>query len=148
MSLSGYENGCINSAANWIAYKSFPLFFYVPQLLTTPSPLRRKYERITVCKLLLDLPEQMFQTLQQMQHNASKLNSKTDPSVELKKIAAHKGFMISENQGSGNCMFYALSEQLDLVKRIKISHKELRQSIVQYLRKNPQMVSLVLVNAV
>ena len=90
----------------------------------------------------------MFQTLQQMQHNASKLNSKTDPSVELKRIASEKGLLISENQGSGNCMFYALSEQLDLVKRIKISHKELRQSIVQYLRKNPQMVSLVLVNAV
>ena len=90
----------------------------------------------------------MFQTLQQMQHNASKVNSKTDPPVELKKIASHKGFLISENQGSGNCMFFALSEQLDLVKRIRISHKELRQSIVQYLRKNPQMVSLVLVNAV
>ena len=87
----------------------------------------------------------MFQTLQQMQHNASKLNSTTDPSVELKKIASEKGFTISENQGSGNCMFYALSDQLNLVKRIKMSHKELRQSIVQYLRKNPQMVSFVFV---
>ena len=90
----------------------------------------------------------MFQTLQQMQHNASKFNSKTGPSVELKKIASKKGFTISENQRSGNCMFYALSDQLNLVKRIKMSHKELRESIVQYLRDNPQMVSLVLVNAV
>ena len=30
MSFPGYENGCINSASNLIAYKSFPLFFYVP----------------------------------------------------------------------------------------------------------------------
>ena len=80
-----------------------------------------------------------------MQHDASKLNIKTDPSVELKKISSKKGFLISENQASGNCMFYALSDQLNLVKRIKMSHKELRQSIVQYLRKNPQMVSFVFV---
>jgi len=45
----------------------------------------------------------------------------------------------------GNCMFYALSEQLNLVKGIKISHADLRKSIVQYLRKNPKLVSLVFV---
>ena len=38
-------------------------------------------------------------------------------------------------------MFYALSEQLNLVKRIKISHAELRQRIVQYLKENPTLVS-------
>jgi hypothetical protein len=51
--------------------------------------------------------------------------------------------VISDNEGSGNCMFYALSEQLLIVKGIKVSHGELRQSIVQYLRKNPKLVSLV-----
>ncbi|XP_078376165.1 uncharacterized protein LOC144659573 [Oculina patagonica] len=85
-----------------------------------------------------DVPEQMCQTLQQIQHSASEVNQTTDLSVELRKIASDKGFVISDNQGSGNCMFYALSEQLDLVKGIKISHKELRQSIVQYLRNNPK----------
>ena len=90
-----------------------------------------------------DLARQMLQTLQQIQqHNASQVNNQTDLSVELKKIASDKGFVISDNQGSGNCMFHALSEQLELVKGIKISHKELRQSVVQYLRKNPQTVSL------
>ena len=38
-------------------------------------------------------------------------------------------------------MFYALSEQLEIVKGIKIQHAELRQSLVQYLRKNPKLVS-------
>ena len=81
--------------------------------------------------------------LQQMQCNVSKINSDTDPSVELEKIASGKGFVISDNEGSGNCMFHALSEQLNLVKGIKISHGELRQSIVQYLLHNPRLVSLV-----
>ena len=81
--------------------------------------------------------------LQQMQCDVSKINSDTDPSVELEKIASGKGFVISNNEGSGNCMFHALSEQLNLVKGIKISHGELRKSIVHYLLNNPRLVSLV-----
>ena len=86
----------------------------------------------------------MFMNLQEMHCNVSKINSKTDLLVELEKIASDKGFVISDNDGSGNCLFFALSEQLNLVKGIKILHRELRQSIVQYLRKNPKRVSLVL----
>ena len=81
--------------------------------------------------------------LQQMQCDVNKVSSNTDLLAELEKIASDKGFVISDNEGSGNCMFYALSEQLNFVKGIKISHGELRQSIVQYLRKNPKLVSLV-----
>ena len=91
----------------------------------------------------LDLPGQMFVNLRQMQRDVSKVSSNTDLLAELEKIASDKGFVISDNEGSGNCMFYALSEQLNFVKGIKISHGELRQSIVQYLRKNPKLVSLV-----
>ena len=77
-----------------------------------------------------------------MQHDVSKVTSNTaDLLAELEKVASVKGFVITDNEGSGNCMFYALSEQLNLVKGIKISHGELRQSIVQYLRKNPKLVS-------
>ena len=91
----------------------------------------------------LDLLGQMFRNLQEIQCDVRKTNSNTELSAELEKIASSKGFVISDNEGSGNCMFYALSEQLNLVKGIKISHGELRQSIVQYLRKNPKLVSLV-----
>lgn len=76
-----------------------------------------------------------------MQHDVNKFNSSTDLLLELERIASDKGFVISDNEGSGNCMFYALSEQLNLVKGIKISHGELRQSVVEYLRKNPKLVS-------
>ena len=38
-------------------------------------------------------------------------------------------------------MFHALSEQLETVKGIKIQHGQLRQSLVQYLRENPKLVS-------
>lgn len=42
-------------------------------------------------------------------------------------------------------MFIALSEQLDQATEIKISHKELRQRVVQYLKENPKMVSILIV---
>ena len=38
-------------------------------------------------------------------------------------------------------MCYALSEQLEIVKGIKIRHGELRQILVQYLKSNPKLVS-------
>ena len=83
----------------------------------------------------------MIMNLQQMQCSVSKANINTDLSTELEKIVSDKGFVISDNEGSGNCMFYALSEQLNLMKGIKISHGELRQSVVEYLRRNPKLVS-------
>ena len=76
-----------------------------------------------------------------MQHDADIVASKTSLSVELEKIASDKGFIVSDNEGSGNCMFYALSEQLNLVKGIQISHAQLRQRLVQYLKDNPTLVS-------
>ena len=85
----------------------------------------------------------MFVNLRQMQCGVSKVSSNTDLLAKLEKIALDKGFVISDNEGSGNCMFHALSDQLNLVKGIKISHGQLRQSIVQYLRKKPKLVSLV-----
>ena len=85
----------------------------------------------------------MFRNLQEIQCDVRKTNSATELSAELEKIASSKGFVISDNEGSGNCMFYALCEQLNLLKGITISHGELRQSIVQYLLDNPRLVSLV-----
>ena len=85
----------------------------------------------------------MFKNLQQIRCDVNKINSNTDPLVELEKIATGRGLVISHNEGLGNCMFRALSEQLNLVKGIKISHGELRQSIVQYLLNNPRLVSSV-----
>ena len=76
-----------------------------------------------------------------MQLDASKVKSRTDLSLGLQNIASDRGFRISDNQGLGNCMFHALSEQLEVVKGIKIPHGELRQILVQYLRDNPKLVS-------
>lgn len=86
----------------------------------------------------------MFTDLQEMQCDVSKISSSTDLLVELEKIASVKGFVISDNDGLGNCMFHALSDQLNLVKGIKISHGQLRQAIVHYLRNNPKLVSSAL----
>ena len=62
--------------------------------------------------------------------------------TDLRKTASEKGYRVSDNLGLGNCMFYALSEQLEIVKRVKIHHFELRRSLVQYLREHPKMVSI------
>ena len=40
-------------------------------------------------------------------------------------------------------MFFALSEQLDRIKGIKITHEELRRTVVQYLKDNPRLVSVL-----
>ena len=85
----------------------------------------------------------MFQNLQKMQCDSDNTCNMDALSAKLEKIASDKGFMISDNEGLGNCMFYALSEQLYLVKGTTISHEELRQYIVQYLRKNRKLVRLV-----
>ena len=112
--------------------------------MSLPLPTRGsiEYNSLIYTIFFTDLPGQMFMNLQQMQRDVSKVSINTDLLAELEKIVSEKGFVISDNEGSGNCMFYALSEQLNFVKGIKISHRELRQSIVQYLRKNPKRVSL------
>ena len=76
-----------------------------------------------------------------MQLNASKVKSRIDLSLGLRNIASDRGFRISDNEGLGNCMFYALSKQLEIVKGIKIPQGKLRQILVQYLRNNPNLVS-------
>ena len=38
-------------------------------------------------------------------------------------------------------MFFSLSEQLDHVRGIQISHDELRRTVVEHLRENPRLVS-------
>ena len=69
----------------------------------------------------------------------------TDPLLNLKKIAYERGFVISDNQGEGNCMFFAISEQLELIQGVKLSHKKLRKKVVRYLKENSTLVSSVLV---
>ena len=91
--------------------------------------------------LLLGLLRRTIQNLQRMQLCASTVNNNATLSEELTRIASDKGFRISDNQESGNCMFHALSEQLETVKGIKIENGQLRQSLVQYLRENPKLVS-------
>lgn len=84
----------------------------------------------------------MLSDLRQMRQEAWKETGKTEFSENLKRMALENGLVISDNQGKGNCMFFALSEQLDLVKGIKLSHTQLRGTIVQYLKDNPTLVSL------
>ena len=87
--------------------------------------------------------ELTFLALQQILLEARIESSKTELSQALKRTAMEKGFAISDNQGEGNCMFFALSEQLILIKGIEMSHDALRQTIVQHLRENPRLVSTV-----
>lgn len=94
---------------------------------------------------LLDPVTKTWRHLHLIQDDASKaVENKIDVSEQLQMIAMTKGFVISDNQGSGNCMFYALSEQLLHVQGIKISHHELRQALVQYLGQNPRLVGNVI----
>ena len=99
-----------------------------------------KYQSLTKVVFLLGGTEQVIRILQQWQQNASRCNSSSN--ADLPSAFKKKGFRISDNLGSGNCMFYALSEQLEIVKGVKIHHFELRQYLVQYLREHPKLVSI------
>ena len=79
--------------------------------------------------------------LQSDLNDPKKVKKKTDVSDKLRKIAAEKGFIITEDSKSEFCMFYALSEQLQSVKGIHISHTELRKTLVQFLEETPKLVS-------
>ena len=80
--------------------------------------------------------------LQQVESDPNEFNKKTGATGNLQRIASDKGFGICDNPGSGNCMFYALSEQLQSVKGMQISETELRKKLVECLRTSPQLVSL------
>ena len=84
----------------------------------------------------------MFSDLRKRQREVWEETGKTELSENLKRKALENGLVVSDNQGKGNCMFFALSEQLYHVKGIKLSHSQLRGTIVQYLRDNPTLVSL------
>ncbi|XP_022809943.1 uncharacterized protein LOC111346958 [Stylophora pistillata] len=83
--------------------------------------------------------DRIIQKLQQMRLDAGQVKRRTDLSLGLRNIASDKGFRIFDNQESGNCMFYALSEQLDIVEKIYIPPCRLRLTLVQYLRRNPEL---------
>lgn len=85
-----------------------------------------------------------FLALRQIERETKGLLLILDFPSSLKTIAYEKGFTISQNRGNANCMFIALSEQLGRAE-IEISHEELRQSVVQYLKKNPKMVSVLII---
>ena len=82
-----------------------------------------------------------FHTLRQIQLEARSETSRTELSLNLKRTAQEKGFVISDNQGEGNCMFFALSEQLDVVKGIRMSHEKIRHTVIHYLMDHPTLVS-------
>ena len=84
----------------------------------------------------------MFSDLRKRQREVWEETGKTELSENLKRKALENGLVVSDNQGKGNCMFFALSEQLYHVKGIKLSHSQLRGTIVQYLKDNPTLVSL------
>ena len=84
-----------------------------------------------------------FHALQQIQLDARSETSQTELSLNLKRTAQEKGFVISDNQGEGNCMFFALSEQLDVVKGMRMSHEEIRQTVVHYLMEHSRLVSKI-----
>ncbi|KAL9961337.1 hypothetical protein ACROYT_G030255 [Oculina patagonica] len=73
--------------------------------------------------------------VQQQLCDAEKLHRSKD----LQRIALDEGFIISDNQGLGNCMFFALAEQLEIVKGVKISAEELRVNLVKFLTENSNL---------
>ena len=113
-------------------------------MTTTPLPNNGKcdykYPFFLTCFLFFS-GWNVFPSLLNLRRDAEQVSKKTNLPSDLTTIAASKGFVVSDNQASGNCLFHALSEQLQSVKGIQISHKELRKTLVQFLDENPNLVS-------
>lgn len=71
----------------------------------------------------------------------SRYVERSNPLRDLEIAALGKGFEVFPNQGQGNCLFHALSDQLDIVIGIKIEQSKVRRTLVQYLRNNPTTVN-------
>ena len=83
------------------------------------------HEITSILCYVIHLPftgEPIFIVLQQIIREARIESSKTKLSQALKRTALEKGFAISDNQGEGNCMFFALSEQLYNSKQFNSKH--------------------------
>ena len=76
-----------------------------------------------------------------MRCDRDKVIEKSSSVADFRRVASAKGFVISDNAGGGNCMFYSLAEQLKRVKDIAISHEELRRTLVKFLREHFRLVS-------
>ena len=67
----------------------------------------------------------------------------------LKDNALQRGYKFRyDPPKDGNCMFHALTDQLKRVKSHNITHIKLRECLVQYLWKNPNLVSLGAVTSI
>ena len=94
-------------------------------------------------------PGETTKDLENVKHviRESKCEGKGVPALNktdaLSGAVSDMGLIVSDNDGKGNCLFHALSEQLETVKKIKISHDELRKTLVQYLKKNRETVGFV-----
>ena len=107
----------------------------------TTTPLQNNGKCDYKCLFFFFSAWNVFPSLQNLQCDAEQVSKKNNLPSDLRTIAANKGFFVSDNQASGNCLFHALSEQLESVIGIQISHKELRKTLVQFLDENPYLVS-------
>ena len=92
------------------------------------------------------VPKALVSSVSARKVSAHSTRIKTKTSVQdyenLTKNALEKGYLLQfDNPGGGNCMFYALVDQLRKVHRVDITHEQLRENLVQYLKENPTLVS-------
>ena len=83
---------------------------------------------------------QVFTDLRQLHAETDQVRKKVDLPTDLEKNAKSKGFVMLDNPGNGDCMFYALADQLKLVRGLDLSHGDLRQKLVAFLETHPKLV--------
>ena len=71
-----------------------------------------------------------------------KERSYADALKSFQRNLQRAGVRIRQNvPGDGNCLFNAVCDQLRRLKIARMRHKELRKCAVEYLRKNPTLVT-------
>lgn len=83
----------------------------------------------------------LYLVLRQLMEASKKLHNSNQEDLQhvFQERIRLNGLQIVENNANGNCLFEAISDQLQIHNRV-YSHQELRQMAVDELRRNPTTV--------
>ncbi|CAH1781419.1 unnamed protein product, partial [Owenia fusiformis] len=81
----------------------------------------------------------IFELLLSLVNSSSTTSNVRNPSELLEDVVNKHGLTGVENDGTGDCLFQALSHQMAYTQTANIDHRDLRQNLVTYVMHHPQL---------
>ena len=128
-------------------------FLYTVTLLTGPVSRDVKVDKITSVTRAVETGKQSKANLESSEHkNVVKLHrvmvfqKSPESGIEMlhRNALLHGLELDSDNAGGGNCLFLAISQQLEKVFGTVRSHQDIRKDLVTFMSENPTLGSVYL----